>query len=535
MKRNHFIRMTIVLAVFCLMISGCQGPGGNEASSPTSKATSTPGEKPKPSDKEQEQVKLTWYSVVYADRPDTDMVWEKVNDYLKKKIHTTLDYHFYNISDFKEKMPAVLASGQYLDILATGTSYNFAANAQKNAFHPMEDLIPKYMPKTKKIVPDGAWDAVTMDDHIYAVVPYKDLAARWGYIYNKTMTDEYGITVPESGKWSVFQDLIPMLYEAKQKRDAAQPDLKDVPIMDLIGNTEAYYPHEVLDGLAVVNVPGVEAFKGKGKGETVFNIFETKEYKELCETIKKLVHDGIFPYDAANFDKDKELMKAHKLLGIYPQGYIEIQDDMNPGQVSALTNSDLSIMTNSYVRSTLQAISSKSKHPERAAMFLELLNTDPVVSNYARFGIEGQHYSLAKDGRIDITDSPRNGGRSNADYGYYYWYGGEFGNILGGNIPTFVSKEFPKKLAELNDGSIKDTNLGFSFDTTPVTNEIAACSNVISQFDSKTNLKSGMIEDIDGTLNDFLSKLKANGSQKIVDEAQRQLTKWRASVGKSTK
>ena len=159
MKRNHFIRMTIVLAVFCLMISGCQGPGGNEASSPTSKATSTPGEKPKPSDKEQEQVKLTWYSVVYADRPDTDMVWEKVNDYLKKKIHTTLDYHFYNISDFKEKMPAVLASGQYLDILATGTSYNFAANAQKNAFHPMEDLIPKYMPKTKKIVPDGAWDA----------------------------------------------------------------------------------------------------------------------------------------------------------------------------------------------------------------------------------------------------------------------------------------------------------------------------------------------------------------------------------------
>ena len=30
MKRNHFIRMTIVLAVFCLMISGCQGPGGNE-------------------------------------------------------------------------------------------------------------------------------------------------------------------------------------------------------------------------------------------------------------------------------------------------------------------------------------------------------------------------------------------------------------------------------------------------------------------------------------------------------------------------
>jgi hypothetical protein len=45
----------------------------------------------------------------------------------------------------------------------------------------------------------------------------------------------------------------------------------------------------------------------------------------------------------------------------------------------------------------------------------------------------------------------------------------------------------------------------------------------------------GMVEDVDTAVDEFVAKLEANGSQKIVEEIQKQLTEWRKSVGKPTK
>ena len=40
--------------------------------------------------------------------------------------------------------------------------------------------------------------------------------------------------------------------------------------------------------------------------------------------------------------------------------------------------------------------------------------------------------------------------------------------------------------------------------------------------------------DVDALVDEFIAKLQASGSQRIVDEAQAQLTAWRASVGRTT-
>jgi len=131
-------------------------------------------------------------------------------------------------------------------------------------------------------------------------------------------------------------------------------------------------------------------------------------------------------------------------------------------------------------------------------MFLELLNTDKTLANMVRFGIENEHYVYNDEGRLDITISPRNKDiASYVDFAYYFWYGWQFGNIVAGDLPSVVSINFGNLLKELNDNSIQDTNLGFAIDTKPIANEIAACSSVINEYDSDTNLRSGMVEDID--------------------------------------
>ena len=42
-------------------------------------------------------------------------------------------------------------------------------------------------------------------------------------------------------------------------------------------------------------------------------------------------------------------------------------------------------------------------------------------------------------------------------------------------------------------------------------------------------------DDIDAQIDAFIQKLKDNGSDKVVEEAQKQLSEWRASVGKTVK
>lgn len=216
-------------------------------------------------------------------------------------------------------------------------------------------------------------------------------------------------------------------------------------------------------------------------------------------------------------------------------GYVIIDEDMYEGRKTGLSNSDTTVMTRDYATYFLQAISTQSANPERAAMFLEMLNTDEELATMMRFGLEGEHYDLV-DGLIDITNNEKNGlGKAPNERAYYYWYGGQFGNILAGKLPSTTLAGFPEALKDLNDNSIQNTNLGFAFDPEPVLNEIAACSAVINEYHHITGLMGGMISDVDRTVDEFVKKLEDNGAQKIVDEAQRQLNEWRASVGRTTK
>lgn len=63
-------------------------------------------------------------------------------------------------------------------------------------------------------------------------------------------------------------------------------------------------------------------------------------------------------------------------------------------------------------------------------------------------------------------------------------------------------------------------NIGFQFDKTNVQNEYTACGEVCTEYVAL--LLTGTVEDVDGTIDELLSKLEKAGVQKICDEAQAQ-------------
>ena len=68
--------------------------------------------------------------------------------------------------------------------------------------------------------------------------------------------------------------------------------------------------------------------------------------------------------------------------------------------------------------------------------------------------------------------------------------------------------------------------LGFNIDSTPVSNELTACKNVVDQY--KPQLSAGAVEDVDKTYNEFIDALYAAGMQKILDAYNEQLQAWLA-------
>ena len=67
--------------------------------------------------------------------------------------------------------------------------------------------------------------------------------------------------------------------------------------------------------------------------------------------------------------------------------------------------------------------------------------------------------------------------------------------------------------------------LGFKFDTSKVTNEIAAINNVIEEF--KATIYSGSV-DVEEYLNKLNKKLKDQGIDRVIEEMQTQLNSWLA-------
>ncbi len=166
----------------------------------------------------------------------------------------------------------------------------------------------------------------------------------------------------------------------------------------------------------------------------------------------------------------------------------------------------------------MECVSVTSKNPERALMVLELINTDPYVATTLRFGIEGTHWNQSEEENVLSFEGTKNADPSNR--GHYYWYGAQFGSLVYSKVPAGYPSNFTSLIKAANESAISDTNLGFIFDPTNVTNEIAACSAVIDEF--VTPLKWGWIaeDEVDAQIDAFIEKLNASGAEKIVAEAQ---------------
>ena len=509
MKKFKKVISLLMAVVMLTMLCACGGTSSSVVAGSTagSGAASTSGSA---ADGKGEYVKLKWYFPMLA-QTDQDMVFEAANKMLMEDLNLEVDFTPISFGDYNQKMQVIISAGDEFDICFTSnTRADYFQNSQRGAFIPLDGLLDEYAPNLKASIPERIWNATHVGGQTYGIPNYQIAAVANVLWFPKELVEKYDFDYASVQK---LEDLEPYFDEIL----ANEPGVTPFAYQKATTNWGYLLSYYGFDEVSTRNVPGT--IRVSDESCTVVNQFATEEFKSHVELMHNWYEKDYFRPDAASVADWTADLKAGKYAACFdgtykPGGDSELS--IKYGLDIVTTKISDAVMSTGSIVSTLQAISKTSKHPERAMEFLEYLNTNKEFYNLLCYGIEGTHYEMAGDERIELI------GEGTYNPGIHWVFGTTFNSYRTPGQPDDVWEQ----TKEINNNAQASPLLGFAFDAANVSAEIAQCKAVVDEY--IPSLDSGSV-DPDKYLPEFLSKLEASGVDKIISEMQTQVDAWLAS------
>ena len=421
---------------------------------------------------------------------DDTAVLEQLNAYLTEKIGVTVKPVWGTWANFNDLASnAINAGSDEYDVMFTcsWTSNEYAPYAKKGAFvrldDPEDNLLDEYGKDVEAALPalllEGAMtEGEDGEKGIYAIPGFKDFATMNCWDVNVTLLEKYGYTLDDvknagfygwgdifatvkAGEEAEGKTFYPFIFEGA----VAERIVDGVSIVPGDANLLLSYYYNKED----VSAPGAYGTELVGK-------FATPEFEKFAKQMREYFQAGYIDPAIAIGETATDAWRnaqntANYLISteVSLYGYEVTTSEARGVQVAYLMDYDAPYIDNTSVQGAMMAISANSAHPVEAMKFLNLLNSDPTVITLLCYGVEGVHYNLNDAGEAEFTDT-----RTNS---YSVWVNG-VGNVTLLPPTKGQGADFQQKFAEFYGGSKKLPIYGFTFDTTPVQNEIAACMNI---------------------------------------------------------
>lgn len=524
MKKGKLLKLLSLLMVTVMSVSlltACSGgskgntnteptaaPANNGTNNQEGTATETPAATEGADTSE--FVKLVMYTYESGgNRGDEAKVMEEVNKILKDKLNCELELIALPHDQYETTVQMAINSGEEFDICFTSNwTMPYASNAAKGAFVDITDMLPKLAPGLWASMKEGIWDAARINGRIYAVINQQLFARISGYALNGKYYDEYnGDSVVD---FKTFTD-----YTLRVKEGEEAKGNKMINMCYATDWLSAGYMQAVgWERLNSSNTPGT-ADIGQEK-PVVFNEYDTDIFREMIQLKAEQQTAGVIDADiltTASFDRSK-------IIGEYGNTGLTNDEEQakSYGWDSAVVKKDgNAFMNTSGTIATLNAISATSKNPERALMFLELLNTDSTLYNLLAFGIEGVHYKLVDGNAFEVIEGSQYSGTNWA-------LGCVFNGLRSAQQPSDIWDVTKKANEEAKVSSL----MGYTYDGTKVQSEIAMCSAIVSE--RMPLFAAGLYGDNTMAEYDkFMQELKDAGVDEIITDMQASVDAFLAS------
>ncbi|WP_304943040.1 ABC transporter substrate-binding protein [Vallitalea guaymasensis] len=507
MRKRIFVLVLTVLMITSTMV-GCGNKDKKETSNTENGNQQTAGENEPKEEKELEFVELSWY---YPGSPQSeqDVVFAEINKLLKEKINTKVNFHPVDWGSYEEKMKVKIGASEEFDICFTANwMNNYQKNVSQEAFISLDDLLNEYGSNILKGIPEKFWGATKIKGEIYGIPNYQISTMTNGFWFKKDLIDKYNVDYKELNtldKWEVY------LKTIKENEPQIIPTAICAESGSNWGRMLVNYGFDEVGGR---NIPGVVRLTDNSY--KVINQFASDEFMSFVSKMHDWYEKGYIRDDALAIQDPKGDIEAGKIAsgmgGNYKPG-ADAEMSATYGEEYVNVKASESYLLTSSIIATLNAISRTSKNPERAMMVLDLMNSDKEIYNMLCYGIEGTHYNKTGDNSIEIVEDSKYKPNTN-------WI---FGNTFNAYLLPGQSQQTFDDTQAFNMNSEASPILGFVFNQEPVSMQIAQCTTVVDEF--ILSLDTGTVVP-DEYLPKFLDKLEKAGSQKIIDEMQKQVDEW---------
>jgi putative aldouronate transport system substrate-binding protein len=454
-----------------------------------------------------EPYEIIYYFVYNNANPPQDVstVQTKLNAVLKKKINATIKIYAYTLAEYTSKVSGVVAANAKFDVCFTSPEINpYLTNVQREAFLPLDYLLPTYAPETWKAIPAKIWDQARINGKMYGSVNEQIFPRTYAFNATSAINLQSFLDEKHSGikaesvntlNLNAFTFLEEYMQWLKSNNRGNNGKVSAIHTESALQNLFGY------DNLGTgMSTPGV--VQVKDNNFTVVNQFDTDDYKKIVDTSYDWKNKGYLDDSAAGYDLTPD--------SNWKPGYLT-------GNLIRLSETNY---FTSYVIGTMNAISSTSKNPARAMKFIELMRTDEEVHNLLQFGIEDIHYIKDPNNSNRIAEFISGSGYDNRNFGW--GLGCEFTSYL----IAGQDDNLWKQVKEINDNTEMSELIGFNFDASSVKQKIADCKAVVNEYLSA--FEYAQYKDKDAKLLEFKQRLKAAGADEIIAEKQRQLNEFLA-------
>ncbi len=509
-KSLKVIALVAAMAATMASFASCGGDANSSAATDeggSSSAASTSGEESE-SASTGETVNISWIQIG-AQPNDIDMVTEALNEYSKEKINVTCDYTFLDWGVYNDRMKAMIQGGEYFDIMFLNGSSVYTSPVETGRLAALDDYLSE-VPDLVEFTPEALWEGVRYKGSIYAIPTYKDSSCTNYWCWDKPTVDALGIPYEEI---KTLSDLDPWLYTVQEaiQNGTADSAIGQYPLYLTNTGLAAYASVDVYD----LNVDSI--FLGanieKADGQVV-RVLEQPDVMENLKLLHKWYEDGIINPDAPTATA-APTAKTLFFAQAYPGA--EVGYSQTAGREVVMNVAEGPMYATWSVQGSLNAISSSSDHIVESLKYLELCNLDSTMRNMLAYGVEGVHWTDNGDGTI--TRDPV----KLSDYGPTTYSQATFFTMA--PVAPNPADQWTK-VQDWVEGSKESPYLGFIFETSSVSTELAACVALQAQF--WPEIVTGA-RDPETAVPEYYAAMDAAGLQTVQDELQRQLDEFMAS------
>lgn len=488
MKR--IMAFMLVMMMVLGVTSGCNNSGGD-----------TTSEGP---------VELLWYVFGASNQAgDMDKVLVKVNEILNEKLNVSLNIQVIDNAAFEDKMTMIINSGESYDMCWTSNWRNrFGPNVQKGAFLEITDeMLKENAPELVAEYPEEYFDFGRVNGKLYAIVNQQAwTTGNAGANVQTAMAEKYNFDVNTPKTWEEFAQFFEQI---------AQNETGVYPVLpESVKN--AYTANRGIESIATVGYINIE------NPDYVVYPYPGSDYEKEERAFYRQWYDrGIIRNDIVAVTDDAIMSErntnkyvAEMSANATPESAVtwSNRQGMEYSCVNIAGSKDYAYLPSGAGQGTMTAISINSKHPDKCLQVLNLVNTDEELFNLLVYGIEGEHYTKNADGTVKLIEGAK------YNMSQLAWM---FGNAFNAYPLEGVDPSYNEKQRETNENAERSPIIGFVFDQEPVANEISQITSVEAEFKN-----SIYMDNYEQRYEEYLTKMKAAGMDKVIAEAQRQLDAW---------